>query len=47
MIDLELDNTFIKKTCEKLINIAFEKDEEKQKEINGDIQKIISGKNKK
>ena len=47
MIDLELDNTFIKKTCEKLINIAFENDEGKQKEINGDIQKIISGKNKK
>ena len=46
MMDLELDNTFIKKTCEKLNNIAFENDEEKQKEINGDIQNIISGKNK-
>ena len=47
MLDIELDNSFIKKTLGKINKKVFEKKEEKQDEITKIIQVIISKKYKK
>ena len=47
MLDIELDNSFIKKTLGKINKKVFEKNEEKQDEISKIIQDIILKKNKK
>ena len=47
MLDIELDNSFIKKALGKINKKVFEKNEAKQDEIIKTIQEIISKKNKK
>ena len=47
MLDIELDNSFIKKALGKINKKVFEKNEAKQDEIIKIIQEIISKKNKK
>ena len=47
MLDIELDNSFIKKTLGKINKKVFEENEEKQEEISKIIQDIILKKNKK
>ena len=48
MMDIKLDNSFIKKTLDKLIDIVFEKNEKKKEETSKNIKAILSNKyNKK
>ena len=44
MVEIKLNNSFIKKTLDELIKIVFEKKEDKKIEVMNDIQKIILNK---